>query len=402
MRLRYKAVSQDGKKVRGFVEAKEIRDAAYYLRQRNLIPIQISKETEYEFIKKLPFVSKTKSKDLILFTRQLSSMLASGLTLIKSLEILKEQTANKYLQETIGGVLLDLEEGKSFSDSIAKYPDVFPSIYVSLVKAGESSGLLDKIFLRLATNLEKQHKLRNTVRGALMYPIIVITLMVIVMLILMVFVIPELSKLYDSLGVTLPFVTRVVVGISGAVGKIWFLLVGLVVIFIYAFLRWKKTPTGKEIYDKNILRFPLFGKIIKETILTEFSRTFGLLVGTGTLIVDALNQSAAVTGNFVYDKSIREIAKRVEKGVPVGEAMSTYSSYFPPLLIQLVKVGEETGKMDENLLKASEYFEEEVSQAVKTLTTAMEPFIMIVLGIGVGFLVFSVITPIYSILNAVQ
>lgn len=401
MRLRYKAVSQDGKKVRGFVEAKEIKDAAYYLRQRNLIPIQISKEAEYELLKKVPFINKTKSKDLILFTRQLSSMLASGLTLIKSLEILKEQSNNKYLQETIGGILLDLEEGKSFSDSIAKYPDVFPQIYVSLVKAGESSGLLDKIFLRLATNLEKQHKLRNTVKGALMYPIIVITLMGIVMLILMVVVIPELNKLYDSLGVTLPFVTRVVVGISGVIGKIWFLLVGLFAVFIYGFLRWKRTPTGREIYDRNILRFPLFGKIIKQTILTEFSRTFGLLVGTGTLIVDALNQSAAVTGNYVYDKSIREISKRVEKGVPVGEAMSTYS-YFPPLLIQLVKVGEETGKMDENLLKASEYFEEEVNQAVKTLTTAMEPFIMVVLGIGVGFLVFSVITPIYSILNAVQ
>jgi len=401
MRLRYKAVSQDGKKVRGFVEAKEIKDAAYYLRQRNLIPIQISKEAEYEFVKKIPFVSKTKSKDLILFTRQLSSMLASGLTLIKSLEILKEQTNNKYLQETIGGTLLDLEEGKSFSDSIAKYPDVFPAIYISLVKAGESSGLLDKVFLRLATNLEKQHKLKNTVRGALMYPIIVMTLMVIVIIILMVFVVPELSKLYDSLNVTLPFITRVVVGVSSAIAKIWFLIVGFIAIFIYGFLRWKKTPNGKEIYDRNILRFPLFGKIIKQTILTEFSRTFGLLVGTGTLIVDALNQSAGVTGNSVYDKSIREIAKKVEKGVAVGEAMSGYS-YFPPLLIQLVKVGEETGKMDENLLKASEYFEEEVNQAVKTLTTAMEPIIMVVLGIGVGFLVFSVITPIYSILDAVQ
>lgn len=399
MRLRYKAVSQDGKKIRGFVEAKEIKDAAYYLRQRNLIPIQISKDSDFELLKKMPGVGKVKSKDVILFTRQLSSMLSSGLTLIKALEILKEQTGNKYLQETIGGTLLDIEEGKTFSDSIAKYPEVFPSVYVSLVKAGESSGLLDKIFLRLATNLEKQHKLRNTVKGALMYPIVVITLMFVVIIILMVFVIPQLSKLYDSLNVTLPFVTRVVVGASSFVGRVWILLIGLIGVFFYAFFKWKKTPNGKEIYDRNILRVPLFGKIIKETILTEFSRTFGLLVGTGTLIVDALNQSAGVTGNFVYEKAIKEISKRVEKGVPVGEAMSYYP-LFPPLLIQLVKVGEETGKMDENLLKASEYFEEEVNQAVKTLTTAMEPLIMIVLGIGVGFLVFSVITPIYSLLSA--
>ena len=402
MRLRYKAVSQDGKKIRGFVEAKEVKDAAYYLRQRNLIPIQISKETELEFLKKLPGAGKVKSKDLILFTRQLSSMLSSGLTLLKALQILKDQTNNKILQETIGGILLDLEEGRPFSDSISKYPEIFPPVYISLVKAGESSGLLDKIFLRLATNLEKQHKLKNTVKGALMYPIIVITLMVVVIFILMVFVVPQLSKLYDSLNVTLPFATRVVVGLSSFVGKVWTLLIGLFVALIYAFLRWKKTPEGRETYDRNILKLPLFGKIIKQSILTEFARTFGLLVGTGTLIVDALNQSAGVTGNSIYEKAVKEISKRVEKGVPVGEAMGYYSQYFPPIIVQLVKVGEETGKMDENLMKASEYFEEEVNQAVKTLTTAMEPIIMIVLGIGVGFLVFSVITPIYNLLSAFQ
>ncbi|MBI2594456.1 type II secretion system F family protein [Candidatus Curtissbacteria bacterium] len=234
-----------------------------------------------------------------------------------------------------------------------------------------------------------------------MYPAVVITLMIVVIMILMLFVIPQLSKLYESLNIQLPFVTRVVVGISSGVGKVWPLLIGLSVVILYAFLRWKATPKGKEAYDKNILKLPLFGKIIRQTILTEFSRTFGLLVGTGTLIVDALTQSSGVTGNLVYEKAIKDIAKRVEKGVPVGEAMSYYP-LFPPLLIQLVKVGEETGKMDENLLKASEYFEEEVNQAVKTLTTAMEPFIMIVLGIGVGFLVFSVITPIYNLLSAFQ
>ncbi len=401
MRLRYKAVSQDGKKIRGFVEAKEIKDAAYYLRQRNLIPIQISKETEFLLFKKIPGVGRVKSKDVILFTRQLSSMLTSGLTLIKALEILKDQTSNKFIQETIGGILLDLQEGKPFSESLSKYPDIFSPVYVSLVKAGESSGLLDKIFLRLATNLEKQRKLRNTVKGALMYPAVVITLMIAVIFILMVFVIPQLSELYESLSIELPFITRVVVGASSAVGKIWPLIIGLVFIILYAFLRWKRTPKGKETYDKNILKLPLFGKIIRQTILTEFSRTFSLLVGTGTLIVDALVQSSEITGNLVYEKAIKEISKRVEKGVPLGEAMSYYS-IFPPLLVQLVKSGEETGKIDENLLKSSEYFEEEVNQAVKTLTTAMEPFIMIVLGIGVGFLVFSVITPIYSLLSAVQ
>lgn len=400
MRLRYKAISQDGKRVRGYVEAKEKKDAASYLRQRGIIPIDITEDKQVDVLRKVPFVGKVRSKDLVLFTRQLSSMLASGLTLIKTLQILKDQVSNKVLQETIGGCLLDLEEGKPFSDSLEKYPEIFSPVYVSLVRAGESSGVLDKVFFRLATNLEKQQKLKNKVKGALIYPIIVITLMIIVTFILMIFVIPQISKMYDGLGVELPFVTRVVVGISSFVGNIWPLMLGFSVVGIYGFLRWKKTTRGREIYDRNILKLPLFGKIIRQTILTEFSRTFGLLVGTGTLIVDALNQSAGVAGNKIFEIAIFEVAKKVEKGIPVGTAFESYP-VFPPLLVQLVKVGEETGKIDENLLKASDYFEEEVNQSVKTLTTAMEPFIMVVLGIGVGFLVFSVITPIYNLLSAI-
>lgn len=401
MRLRYKAITPDGKKIRGFVESQDVNEAANYLRQRNIIPIEIVKDKENDIVKKLPGFNKVKQKDLVLFTRQLSSMLTSGLTLIKSLEILKEQTSGKVLQETIGEILLDLAEGTSFSNSIAKYPDIFPPIYVALVKAGEGSGLMDKIFLRLAGNLEKQQKLRATVKSALMYPAIIVILMIVVMAIMLLFVIPQLSKLYVSLNVPLPFITQALVGFSSIFGKLWPLFIGLFFVIGYAFSRWKATPKGREIIDRNLLKAPLMGRIMTLSILAEFSRTFGLLVGTGTLIVDALGQSAKVTGNVIYENAIDEISRRVEKGITVGEAM-TYFNLFPPLLVQLVKVGEETGKMDENLLKASEYFEEEVNQSVKTLTTAMEPFIMIVLGLGVGFLVFSVITPIYGILSAIQ
>lgn len=400
MRLRYKAISPEGKVIRGSVESNDMSEAAAYLRQRGLTPINITKEKKTDIMRKLPFARKVKNKDLVLFTRQVSSMLSSGLTLIKSLEILKDQTPNPVIRETLGAILLDLQEGTSFSDSISKYPEIFPAVYVSLVKAGESSGLLDQIFLRLANNLEKQEKLRNKVKSALMYPIVVLTLMFVVIFLMLIFVIPQLNKLYASLNVELPFITKAVIFISSFVGNTWPLLLGVIVILIYVFLRWKKTPKGRESWDRFLLRAPLFGRIIKQTILAEFSRTFGLLVGTGTLVVDALNQSAGVTGNYIYENAIREIAKRVEKGTPVGEAM-TYYPIFPSILIQLVKVGEETGKVDENLMKASEYFEEEVDQSVKTLTTAMEPLIMIVLGVGVGFLVFSVISPIYNLLSAI-
>ena len=401
MKLRYKAVTKDGKPIRGSIESQDPSEAAAYLRQRELIPIEINQEAQTNFLHLFSGVKKVKSKDLVLFTRQLSSMLSSGLTLIKSLEILKDQTANKVIQETLGGILIDLQEGTPFSASIAKYPEIFPQIYISLVKAGESSGLLDKIFLRLADNLEKQQKLRSTVKSALTYPVIIIVLMSGVMLIMFIFVIPQLTKLYASLNAPLPAITKITIGISSIIGKLWPLLIGVLGLLYYAYSRWKKTLKGRETIDTYILKVPLVGKIKKQSILAEFSRTFGLLMGTGTLVVDALSQSADVTGNIIYENAIGEISKRVEKGITVGEAMSAYP-LFPTLLIQLVKVGEETGKMDENLLKASDYFEEEVNQLVKTLSTAMEPLIMIVLGLMVGFLIFSVITPIYGLLSSIH
>lgn len=400
MRFSYKAVNSEGKKIRGFVEAKEIQDASSYLRQRALTPIEITGQKDSELSKIIPGLNSVGDKDIVLFTRQLSSMLSSGLTLLKSLEILQEQVTNNALREILGSVLLDIEEGKSFSSAISKYPHVFPEIYVSLVKAGESSGLLDKLFLRLANNLEKEQKLKNTVRGALIYPTIVILLMIVVVIIMMVFVVPQVNQLYDQLNADLPFATKFVVNLSNIFMKGWVFLIAIVGVLLYAFIRWRRTPRGKETYDKLILKTPLFGKIITESILTEFSRTFGLLIGTGTLVVDALNQSAGVTGNLAYEQAIGGVSKRVEKGMSVGEALGYYP-YFPPLLIQLVKVGEETGKIDENLMKAAEYFEEDVNQAIKNLSTVMEPFIIVVLAIGVGFLIFSIITPIYGIISQI-
>jgi type IV pilus assembly protein PilC len=287
------------------------------------------------------------------------------------------------------------------ASAIAKYPKVFSPIYVSIIKAGESAGLLDKVLLRLADNLEKQQKLKSTIKSALMYPVIVIALMIAVVAIMMIFVIPQLTSLYGNLGVTLPLTTRIVIGMSNFTSTFWPII--LVVSFVVGvfYRRWSKTPDGRFILDNIALRLPIFGKLIRETILAEFSRTLGLLIGTGSLVVDSLLETAETTGNVHYKTAIIDISHKVEKGVSIGDAMS-FHSLFPPLLVQLVKVGEETGKIDETMVKASEYFEREVDQTVKTLTTAMEPFIMIVLGVGVAFLILAVITPIYSLISNIQ
>lgn len=402
MKLHYKATGPDGKIIQGIMEANDVNEAASYLRGKDLFPIQIKKQGENLLLQKfLPFLNKISSNDLILFTRQMSSMLSSGLTLLRALQIFKEQIKNEAMIEVVSGVINDIEEGKSFSFAIAKYPDVFSPIYISLIKAGESSGLLDKVLLRLANNLEKQSKLKGTVKSALMYPAIVVILMIFVVFIMMIFVIPQLSVLYKNLGVPLPLPTQIVVSLSGIVGTFWPVIIALLVLLIFFYRRWKKTEEGQLIVDNLILKLPVFGNLIKETILAEFARTFGLLIGTGTLVVEALLETADTAGNVHYRNAIKDVSKQVEKGVSIGNAMSSYS-LFPPMLVQLVKIGEQTGKMDESLAKASEYFEEQVNQKVKTLTTALEPFIMIVLGVGVAFLIVSVITPIYSLISSLQ
>lgn len=401
MRLHYKAATKDGKTEQGIIDAKDINEAAAYLRTKELMPIRIVRETENPFVKIFPFSRKVKSSDLVLFTRQLSSMLSSGLTLMRALGILKDQIQSAAMQETVNSIINDVEEGKTFSFAIAKYPNVFSPIYVSLIKAGESSGLLDKVLARLADNLEKDSKLKGTIRSALMYPIIVVVLMVVVMAIMMIFVIPQLTTLYQNLNVPLPLPTQIIIGLSRFMGTFWPIILVALVILIVLFRRWHKTQEGQLTVDGLILKLPIFGKLIQQTILAEFSRTFGLLVGAGALVVDALLQTAGTAGNIHYRNAIIDVSKQVEKGVTIGDAMSVYV-LFPPILVQLVKIGEQTGKVDESLAKASEYFEREVDQTVKTLTTAMEPFIMVILGVAVAFLIISVITPIYSLISSIQ
>jgi type IV pilus assembly protein PilC len=400
MRLRYKTITKEGKIAQGLLDAKDVNEAASYLRSRGLIPISITR-IDNQFWNDLPFFNSVKSTDLVMFTRQLSSMLTSGLTLMRSLEILKEQVKNQTLIEIITSIIADVSEGKTFAQAIEKHPKVFSHIYISIIRAGEQSGLLDKVLLRLADNLEKQSKLKSTIKAALMYPAIVVILMVAVMAIMMIFVLPQLSVLYQELNVPLPLPTQIVVGLSNFVVATWPILLGALAVLVLFYRRWSKTTDGRLIIDSLKLKLPIFGKLIEESILAEFSRTLGLLVGTGTLVVEALLETAETTGNVNYSNAITAVSKQVEKGVSVGDAMAHYP-LFPPLLIQLVKVGEQTGKIDETLGKASEYFEREVDGKVKTLTTAMEPFIMIVLGVAVAFLIISVITQIYSLISSIQ
>lgn len=400
MKIEYRATTKEGKLTQGVLEAKDIQEAAFFLRGKEMLPLSL-KEAQKKDIPFASFFKKSNTSDLVLFTRQLSSILASGLTLMQALSILKEQVQNPVMKEVVNGIIADVQEGKTFGTAIEKYPNIFSKIYIALIKAAESSGFLDKVLLRLADNLEKQQKLKSTIKSALMYPIIVVVLMVVVMFVMMIFVIPQLTVLYQNLNIPLPLTTQILVSISNATITFWPVFVGGIVALGIGYNRWVKTDSGELITDGLKLKLPVFGKLIRQTILAEFSRTFGLLVGAGTLVVQSLHESADTSGNRIYEDAIVEIAKRVEKGITIGDAMAAFD-IFPPILVQMVKIGEQTGKLDESLMKVSEYFEREVDGTVKTLTTAMEPFIMIVLGIGVSFLIISIITPIYNLTSSIQ
>lgn len=399
MVLLYKAATQEGKIVHGLIEAKDAAEAASYLRGHQLLPITIEQQKDNPLNVLLTFHSKFNRSDLVFFTRQIASMLTSGLTLMESLHVLKKQIKKEAVSDLIDKIISDIEGGSTFSQAIASYPGVFSSIYISLIKAGETSGLLDKVMVRLADNLEKEQKLRSQIRGALLYPVIIIIMMFVVVFVMMIFVIPQLNVLYESLTIELPFSTQVLIGLSNFTISFWPIIIGAIFGSMFIVRRWYKTSTGRKRIDAALLRLPIFGRIIQFQILTEVSRTFGLLIGSGEPIVDSLNQIKQITGNMLYENAVGRIAMQVEKGVSIGDAFNA-SPLFPPLLIQMIRVGEQTGKLDENLGRAGEYFEGEVEQSVRTLTTAIEPIIMAVLGLGVAFLLLAVITPLYKITSS--
>lgn len=401
MKLYYRAVTQNGKQLEGVIEARDVEEAARYLRKHQLIPIRIIPPDSIGLNRFLHYFRRSSSKDLIFFTRQLASMLTSGLTLMQALVILRDQMRETGMGDMVNSIVIDVENGKTLSAAIDKYPAMFSPIFVALIKTGESSGLLDKVLLRLADNLEKQQKLKQTIRGALLYPVIVIVMMVVVVAIMLIFVIPQLNVLYGNLNSELPLQTQIVVSFSELVTRFWVFGIGLLLGTIYLFRKWYQQENGRRIVDQLLLKLPLFGRLMSQTMIAEFTRTFGLLISSGSLVVDSLLKSADVVGNIHYKDAIKMVANRVEKGITVSDAMAA-SPYFPPYMVQMVKIGEQTGKLDESLLKASEYYEREVEQTVKTLTVLMEPIIMVILAAGVGFLIFAVITPIYNLLSEIQ
>lgn len=395
-RYKYKAKDKNGQVITGEVEAANQDHAAKLIRGRDLILITLRPihELPFNFAKRVS--QRVTGADVTTFTRQLATMVNAGLPLTEALLILRTQ-AKGTMQKIVSKILADVEEGEALSSAMSKHSEIFSKSYTALIKAGEVGGVLDEVLVRLADNLEKDQEFKGKVKGSLIYPIIIVFGMIAVAFIMMVFVVPRLTSLYDQFQAELPLPTLILIAVSKFMTHFWWLILISAGGAVYGLKLYRATKAGRRKIDELILKIPVFGDLTLQIVLTDITRTLSLMVGSGVSIIEALNISGGVVKNVVVSSALADSANMVEKGFPVAFAFSRHPEAFPYLLSQMVAVGEETGKMDEVLEKVSHVFEVESDQKVKMLTAAVEPAILIVLGVGVAFLVISIIMPIYNL-----
>ncbi|EKE14029.1 MAG: mannose-sensitive agglutinin (MSHA) biogenesis protein MshG (pilus type IV) [uncultured bacterium] len=398
MFYQYKAI-KSGKVVIKKIEASSKEAVIDYLQKNDYFPIYVDelKANNFAFLDSLTQVITY--NDIVDFTRQVAIMLNAGLTIIDSLEILKKQTTKLPLKKMIDAIDAKIKGGSPFSVALADYRANFSKLYISLVKSGEASGKLGEILLRLADNLEKEREFKSKLKGALVYPIIVVIGMFVVMFIMITFVLPKLLGLYKDFNVELPLSTKILIAVSTFSTRFWPVVLIMIFAASYFVKKYLATKTGKSNFDKLTLKLPVFGRIISVSALVEATRTLAILIGAGISILDALSIVVDATENSVYQQAFLTVSHKVEKGLSMGTALEQ-EEIFPPILVQMSQVGEQTGNLDDTLLRLSKYFEMESEMATKTMTTLIEPMILVVLGVGVGFLVMSVITPIYNLTNS--
>lgn len=398
MLFQYKAL-KDKKIISKKIEGDNEKTVIEFLRNSGYFPIEVKEVTTGEFSLVTNLFNKPTFNDIVDLTRQIAIMLNAGLTIVDALDILKKQITKPSLGKLINAIDSDIKSGSSFSTALQKYKDIFSNLYIALVKSGEASGKLSDILLKLSDNLEKERDFRGKLKGAMIYPVVVIAAMFAVMFIMITFVVPKLLSLYKDFNVSLPFTTQILIVVSSFSAKFWPLIIGGVFLGITGLQRYMKTKVGKRSMDSLLLRTPFINNVIKVSSLVDATRTLSILIGSGVSILDALSIIIETTENVVYQDSFTNIKKKVEKGQSLGSSLQQ-EEIFPPILVQMVLVGEQTGHLDDTLLRMSRYFEMESEIAIKAMTTLIEPAILIVLGFGVGFLVLSVITPIYNLTSS--
>jgi type IV pilus assembly protein PilC len=389
-----------GKVVTGTLVADSRDLVVSRLREMGYVPLRIGLHKP-GMSREISFTRKVKLKDLAVFSRQFATMVNSGLPILRDLTILEQQTDAKLLAEAVGKIRMEIEGGSSLSGALAKHPKVFSNLYVAMVRSGETGGVLEAVLERLAVSLEREVALRNRIRAAMTYPVVVLGFVSLILLAMLVFIVPQFKSIYESLHGTLPLPTRILLAISAIIThQAPFILVGVGVL-IYALRRYIRTPAGRLKWDTLKIKAPVFGPLFHKTALARFSRVFGVLHRSGVPILQSLEVVAEVVNNALISKAITEVQSAVKEGESLSKPLSRHW-VFPPMVVQMLAVGEETGSLDSMLDKIAQFYDEEVTSAVDGLTSLIEPVMIFVVGGAVGLAVIALYLPMFNIINLIK
>jgi type IV pilus assembly protein PilC len=371
------------------------------LREMGLTPIEVKKANTGLKMEINLRPGRVKLKHLAVFSRQFATMVNSGLPILRALSILSEQTESKELGKVLLQVRVDVEQGASLSGAMSKHPKSFSDLFVAMIRSGETGGVLDNVLLRLADNIEREVDLRRKIKSAMTYPIAVVALVVLLMSAMLLFVVPQFESIYEQLGGTLPLPTRILLGMSRGVRTYWWIVIALAVGAGFGFRRFKSTPQGRAILDSIKLKTPIFGNLFHKTALARFSSTLGMLLRSGVPILQAMDIVVDTVNNQVIAKAVRDVQGSVREGESIAKPLARHA-VFPPMVVQMLAVGEETGAVDTMLDKVAEFYNSEVSAAVESLTSLIEPALIAVIGGAVGAAVIALYMPMFGIINQIQ
>lgn len=397
MKFAYTATTREGKTVQGVADAVDRSSMVSALNKQGLHPIVIKLADVKGGKRKRG--KKVKLKELVIFTRQLSTMISAGVPLTRALSTLQSQTESKYFKEVVGGITKDIEGGMPLGDAFAKYPTVFSEVYINMVRAGEAGGILDEILKRLSSQVEQDASMRKKIKSAMMYPMVIFSITIIAFFGIMIFVIPKIAKILNDLGgpdAKLPVYTRALLGISAFMQHNAIIVAVIIFGCVFAFRRYTRTPKGKYQLHALLLRTPIIKGVITKIAIARFARTFASLMGAGVSVLDALEVTGGAIGNKVIEAELKEAAKAVKNGKQLSEPLSQ-SKNFPAIVSQMLAIGEETGQIDTILVKVADFYEEEVEVLIDGLSALIEPLMIVVLGSLVGIIAASVMGPIASL-----
>lgn len=395
----YMVKDSDGKVSKGEIEAAGRTEASDALSEKGLTPISIKEKAAFDIFSRFEEISTVPAAEKVMFSKQLATLVGAGVPIAQSMHILEEQTENKRMKKAITTISQDIEAGTSLSAAMEKQKNIFGPLYASMIKAGEIGGILDQSLEKMADEIDKEHELVASIRGAMYYPIVIIVAMVGVVAYMITNIIPQFAEIFIQMGGELPATTKFLINLSYVFGHYGlFIVVGLVAAIFGLRTLLKKNYNARFTWHKVLLKMPVFGKLMQKINISRFTRTLGSLLNSGVTVLDSLNISGDVLKNEVFKKEVAEATDKVKNGSLLGETLKT-SKVFPIIVPQMISVGEQTGTLDKILDKLTVFYQNEVDHTVKNLSSLLEPMIMILIGFGVGFIVMAVITPMYSMMN---